>query len=108
VKKHDLRTDIQDFSPYAERTDGFSGSDLELVLTTAFRFASLEANHDGAVILKKEHMDRALEDFIPASRDQEAIDRMTLIALDECRSKRLLPTGYEQIREAILRRIGGN
>ena len=108
VKKHEVRTDIQDFSPYAERTDGFSGSDLELVLTTAFRFASLEANHEGAVKLKKEHMDRAMEDFIPASRDQEAIDRIALIALDECRSKRLLPPGYEEIREAILKRVGGN
>ena len=28
-----------------------------------------------------------LEDFIPTSRDQKAIDRMTLIALNECRSK---------------------
>jgi ATP-dependent 26S proteasome regulatory subunit len=108
VKRHNFQTDIPDFMPYAEKTDGFSGSDLELVLTTAFRFASLEANYEGGVLLKKEHMDRAMEDFIPTSRDQEAIDRMTLIALNECRSKRLLPPGYEEIREAILRRTGGD
>jgi SpoVK/Ycf46/Vps4 family AAA+-type ATPase len=106
MKKHGFKTEIQDFVPYAEKTEGFSGSDLELVLTTAFRFASLEAKYEGDVILKKDHMDRAMEDFIPTSRDQEAIDRMTLIALDECRSKRLLPPGHEQIRDAILRRNG--
>ena len=30
--------------------------------------------------------------------DQAAIDRMTLLALDECRNKRLLPRNHEQIR----------
>lgn len=106
VKKHRFKTDFTDFIMYAEKTEWFSGSDLELVLTTAYRFASLEANYDGDVIVKKEHMDRALEDFIPTSRDQEAIDRMTLIALNECRSKRLLPPTADQIRQAILQRQG--
>ena len=106
AKKHKLNTDITDFRPYAEKTDGFSGSDFELVLTTAYRFASLEANYDGSVIVHKQHLDRALEDFIPTSRDQKAIDRMTLIALNECRSKRLLPPGHEEIRQTTLARLG--
>jgi len=104
AKKHRLKTEIEDFHPYAEKTEGFSGSDLELVLTTAFRFASLEANYGENVVVKKEHLDHALEDFIPTSRDQNAIDRMTLIALNECRSRRLLPPYHEQIREGILKR----
>ena len=106
VKKHRLKTDIEDFRPYAEQTDGFSGSDLELVLTTGYRFASLEANYDGSVVVRKQHLDRAMEDFIPTSRDQKAIDRMTLIALNECRSKRLLPPGHEEIKQNILARLG--
>lgn len=106
VKKHHLKSDITDFAPYAARTEGFSGSDLELVLTTAFRFASLEANYEEAVIVQKKHMDRAMEDFIPTSRDQNAIDRMTLIALNECRSKRLLPPNAEELRAAIVQKIG--
>ena len=105
MKKHRFRTDLIDFVSYAEKTEGFSGSDLELVLTTAFRFASLEANYEGDVVLKKEHLDRALEDFIPTSRDQEAIDRMTLLALNECRSKRLLPPAADQIRQMIVNRL---
>src|SRR4029079_6330467 len=36
VKKHKMPTSITDFMPFALRTEGFSGSDLELVLTTAF------------------------------------------------------------------------
>lgn len=104
VKRHGFRTEVTDFTPYAEKTEGFSGSDLELVLTTSFRFASLESNLNGDVLIKKDHLDRALEDFIPTSRDQETIDEMTLIALNECRSKRLLPPGHEKIRESILAR----
>jgi SpoVK/Ycf46/Vps4 family AAA+-type ATPase len=105
AKKHRFKTDITDFVPYAEKTESFSGSDIELVLTTAFRFASLEANYDGDVVVKKEHLDRAMEDFIPTSRDRDAIDRMTLIALNECRSKRLIPPGAEEMRQAILNRL---
>jgi hypothetical protein len=39
--------------------------------------------------------------MIPAARDQASIDRMTLIALDECRNKRLLPRNHEAIRREI-------
>jgi SpoVK/Ycf46/Vps4 family AAA+-type ATPase len=104
AKRYGFKTEVEDFAPYAEKTEGFSGADLQLVLTTAYRFASLDANYEGDIVIKKAHLDRALEDFIPTSRDQEAIDEMTLIALNECRSKRLLPPGSEQIREAILGR----
>jgi ATP-dependent 26S proteasome regulatory subunit len=104
VKRFGFRTEVQDYQEYAEKTEGFSGADIQLVLTTAYRFASLEANYEGDILIKKEHLDRALEDFIPTSRDQEAIDEMTLMALNECRSKRLLPPGHEQIRQAIQER----
>ena len=101
AKRYGFKTEVQDFQPYADKTEGFSGADLQLVLTTAYRFASLEANYEADILIKKEHLDRALEDFIPTSRDQESIDEMTLIALNECRSRRLLPPGHEQIRESI-------
>jgi SpoVK/Ycf46/Vps4 family AAA+-type ATPase len=108
VRKHRLKSEVTDFLRYAERTEGFSGSDIELLLTTAYRFASLEANYEGDVIVKQTHLDRALEDFLPTSRDQAAIDRMTLIALNECRSRRLLPPNHEEIRQALQKRLGLN
>jgi len=43
----------------------------------------------------------ALDDFIPESRDQAAIDHMTVLALDECRNRRLLPGNAEAIRREI-------
>jgi hypothetical protein len=97
VRKHRLATTIADFAPFAARTEGYTGSDIELAITTAYRFAL----RDGGKTLTDAHLAAALDDFIPAARDQAAIDRMTLAALDECRNKRLLPRDHERIRREI-------
>jgi SpoVK/Ycf46/Vps4 family AAA+-type ATPase len=101
VKKHRIPSTIADFAPFARRTDGYTGSDIELALTTAWRFALKE----GAASLQDAHLTAALDDLIPQAKDQVAIDRMTLLALDECRNKRLLPRNHEQIRRDIERRL---
>lgn len=97
VRKHRLPASIADFAPFAKRTDGYTGSDIELAVTTAYRFAL----RDGATAIADAHLTAALDDLLPTSRDQAAIDRMTLLALDECRNKRLLPRNHEQIRAQI-------
>lgn len=103
VRKHRLTTDVADFSAAAQRTDGFTGSDIELLVTTAYRFAL----RSGRSTLTAADLDAALSDFLPQARDQETIDRMTLLALDECRNKRLLPRNHEAIRADIAGRRGG-
>jgi AAA+ superfamily predicted ATPase len=97
VKKLRLLSTITDFAPFAKRTAGFTGSDIELAMTTAWRFA-LRA---GATALADAHLTAALDDLIPTARDQPTIDRMTILALDECRNKRLLPRNHEAIRQEI-------
>jgi AAA+ superfamily predicted ATPase len=101
VKKHKLQTTIKDFAPFAARTPGYTGADLELALTTAYRFAL----RDGASAISDAHLSAALDDLIPAAQDQRAIDKMTLLALDECRNKRLLPRNAEAIRKEIQARM---
>jgi ATPase family associated with various cellular activities (AAA)/AAA+ lid domain len=104
AKKQKLPLAIADFSPFARRTPGFTGSDIELALTTAYRFAL----RDGAPAVTDAHLTAALDDFIPESRDQAAIDHMTLLALDECRNRRLLPANADSIRREIeARRTAG-
>ena len=102
VRKHKLRLAVADFTPFAKRTEGFSGSDIELALTTARRFAL----RDGNTALDDASLVAALDDLLPTTRDQAAVDRMTLLALDECRNKRLLPSNHEQIRATIEARLG--
>jgi transitional endoplasmic reticulum ATPase len=104
VKKHRLQTTIKDFSPFAARTPGYTGADLELALTTAYRFAL----RDGDAAVSEKHLTAALDDLIPAAQDQRAIDKMTLLALDECRNKRLLPRNHEAIRKEIEARLAAS
>ena len=89
MKKHGFKTELTDFTTIATRTDGFTGADLELLATTAFRFSS----RDNSPVIREADWMKALDDFIPSARDVAAIDQMTLLALDECRSRRLLPPG---------------
>lgn len=102
VRKHKLAAEVTDYAPFAKRTAGFTGSDIELAVTTAWRFAL----RDGATALADRHLTAALDDLIPTARDQKTIDRMTLMALDECRNKRLLPRNSEAIRQEIEARAG--
>ncbi len=97
AKKHKLPTAITDWAPFAKRTEGYTGADIELALTTSYRFAL----RDGDSTLAEKYLNAALDDLLPAARDHAAIDKMTLVALDECRNKRLLPPNHEQIRREI-------
>jgi ATP-dependent 26S proteasome regulatory subunit len=97
VRKHKLASTVTDYAPFARRTEGFTGSDIELAVTTAWRFAL----RDGQAALTDAALTAALDDLLPTARDQKTIDRMTLLALDECRNKRLLPRNHEAIRKAI-------
>jgi ATP-dependent 26S proteasome regulatory subunit len=97
VRKHKLASSIKDQAPFAKRTAGFTGSDIELAVTTAWRFAL----RDGKSALDEASLSAALDDLLPTAKDQAAIDRMTLLALEECRNRRLLPRNHEQIRAEI-------
>jgi SpoVK/Ycf46/Vps4 family AAA+-type ATPase len=103
AKKHKLPTAIADWAPFAKRTEGYTGADIELALTTSYRFAL----RDGDTTLTEKHLGAALDDLLPAARDHAAIDKMTLVALDECRNKRLLPPNHEAIRKEIEARVAG-
>ncbi len=103
VRKHKLASEVEDFAPYAARTEGYTGSDIELAVTTAWRFAVRE----NAAALADRHLAAALDDLLPTARDQRTIDRMTLLALDECRNKRVLPRNHEELRRAIVARLEG-
>ena len=101
MRKHKIPSTIQDFAPFAERTAGYTGAEIELAITTAYRFAL----RDGAATLGEAHLAAALDDLIPKKQDQATIDRMTLMALDECRNKRLLPKNHQAIRQEIEARM---
>ena len=110
AKKHKLNTDITDFRPYAEKTDGFSGSDLELVLTTAYRFASLEANYDGSVVVHKQHYGSRTGRFHTyiarsksnRSHDLDCVKRMSLQTIVATRTRRTSPGNSGASRSILI------
>lgn len=90
-----------DLEAIAENSEGFSGADLEGLLVTADRLAS-EA---GSTVIKNDHLQQALADFIP-SRDDYYIEYMEVLSVFEASSKRLLPERYQRLSsEALQERI---
>ena len=82
VRKHKLASrDRRTTRPFAPPHRGYTGSDIELALTTAW---SLRPARAARPAVTDAHLTAALDDFILRSRDQAAIDHMTVLALDEC------------------------
>ncbi len=95
-RRYEIATDIKNFTPFAKKTDGLSGADVEAIILTAFRFAS-------GKVVDEMALNRAIEDFIP-SASQASIDFMTMVGLLECSSRLLLPPNVDQIVQGITER----
>ncbi len=95
-KRYDITTSITDFTPYAEMVNGRSGADVEAITLKSFRFAG-ELKRD---IVDDEALREAIDDFIP-SASQADIDLMTLLAISESSSRRLLPANTAEIVREI-------
>ncbi|MDD3101866.1 MAG: ATP-binding protein [Patescibacteria group bacterium] len=91
-KRHKIPTIISDFSKFAELTEGSSGADIEKISLNAYRFASVQSKKGVDEIALEE----AIKDFIP-SASQIEIDTMTLMAILESSSRRLLPLNVKEI-----------
>ncbi|MFH1030063.1 MAG: ATP-binding protein [bacterium] len=79
-----------DFSFSIQSTEGWTGAELEALLLRAKQFAEEEKAR-----VETKHLKEAVEDYIP-SRDQEAFDLMTALAIRYTNSRRLLPEEYRQ------------
>jgi len=95
-KRYDVPTEIKDFLPFAKKTEGLSGADVEMIVLAAFRFASGKT-------VDATSLNRAIGDFIP-SASQSAIDYMTMVGLLECSSRLLLPPNTKEIVQGIAER----
>lgn len=98
-KRHSIETTIKDFVPFAKLTNGLSGADIEKISRDSLRFAR-KARRSKVV---PEDLQEAVADFIP-SASQKDIDMMTLCALLESSSRRLLPPHTMEIAKEIWKR----
>jgi len=91
VRKLDL--DIRNFSVadlLKKFNHEYSGADLEAVLIRAKRIAAM----DDRIFVKREDMEEAMNDFLPASYPYE-IELQNLVAVLECTSKEMIPKRFQ-------------
>jgi len=93
VRKLDL--DIRNFSvsDLFRRFDyEYSGADLEAVLVRAKQIAAMADR----VYVKREDMEEAMSDFVPAAYPHE-VELQNLVAVLECTSKEMLPSRFQKL-----------
>ena len=87
--------------PQAEEEErSYSGADIEAVLIRAKLLSTL----DDRKFIKREDMEEAMEDFIPATYQHE-IHLQNLVAALECTSKEMIPKKYQIPRTEIIKKI---
>lgn len=97
--KYKIATSVTDFGSYAKETDGFSGADIRKIVLESFKFAARKRKK----AVDDECLQEAIADFIP-SASQSDIDLMTLLAISEASSRRLLPSNTKEILKQIKKR----
>lgn len=98
-RRHSVPTNIKDFAPFTPLVQGFSGADIEKIVLNSFKFSFVSKNK----LVDADVLKDAVEDFIP-SASQIEIDRMTILGVLECSSRRLLPPNIKEIIEGVKKR----
>jgi AAA+ superfamily predicted ATPase len=96
VRKLDL--DIRNFpirDLFKKYRHEYSGADLEAVLVRAKLLAAMEDR----VYVKREDMEEAMEDFVPAAYPYE-VELQNLVAALECTSKEMIPKKFRDMPRA--------
>jgi AAA+ superfamily predicted ATPase len=102
VKKLDL--DIRNFpisDLFKKYKHEYSGADLEAVLVRAKLIAAM----DDRVFVRREDMEEAMGDFVPAAYPHE-VELQNLVAVLECTSKEMIPAQFQKMpRTTIINNI---
>lgn len=92
LRKYDFETDILDFLPLAEKTESYTGAEIDVVARKAYELAN-EDEAAGAV-LTKDILERAISKCVPSTQQ---VEFMTMLAIRECDDKDLLPEKYQDV-----------
>jgi len=93
VRKNNL--DIRNFpisNLFKKYRYEYSGADLEAVLMRAKLLATMEDR----VFIRREDMEEAMSDFVPADHPNE-VELQNLVAVLECTSKEMIPTRFQKL-----------
>lgn len=92
LEKYKFESDINDFMPFAVRTENYSGAEIETVVRKAYELAN-EDDIEGTVITS-EILDEAITKSRPSTHE---VEFMTELALKECDDIDLLSEKYRSV-----------
>lgn len=95
IDKYGFECDINDFMAFAEETEEYTGAEIETVVRKAYELAN-EDDTKGNV-LTAEIMSEAINRCRPSTQQ---IQFMTMLAIEECDDKDLLPEKYKGLLDA--------
>jgi transitional endoplasmic reticulum ATPase len=89
IKKYGFDTNVTDFTPFAAKTENYTGAEIEIVVRKAYEIAN-EDEIEGTV-LTAEILEKAIEKCRPSTKQ---VRYMTKLAIEECDDLDLLPEKY--------------
>ncbi len=90
IKKYGFDTDVEDFTVFAEGTENYTGAEIETVVRKAYEIASEDDTEN--TILTAAILGEAIERCRPSTQQ---VQFMTMLAIEECDDKDLLPDKYK-------------
>lgn len=92
VKRYKFESVIESYTLYAQKTNGLSGADIEVIVRRAYA----RAINVGEKAINHETLCWAIDDFAHQA-SQAQIAKMTLSAIAETSSRRFLPSNIDEI-----------
>lgn len=93
IQKYGFETDITDFTPFAEQTEGYTGAEIETVVRKAYEIAN-EDETEGT-LLTADILNEAVKRCRPSTQQ---VQFMTMLAIEECEDRDLLPGKYKDLK----------
>ena len=91
IKKYGFETNVDDFMPFALRTENYTGAEIETVVRKAYEIAN--ENDEDNPVLTYEILNDAIDRCRPSTQQ---VEFMTMLAIEECDDMDLLPEKYKR------------
>src|SRR5690606_15807520 len=92
INKYRFETDVEDFMVFAEQTESYTDVEIETVVTKPYELAS-EHDREGTVPTA----DIIYEAIKRCRPSTQQVQFMTMLAIEECDDKDLLPDKYKSL-----------
>lgn len=97
IEKYGFETDIEDFSSLGVKTENYTGAEIETVVRKAYEIANEDDIEDSK--LTAQILNDAIDRCRPSTQQ---VQFMTMLAIEECDDKDLLPEKYKGLLDKTL------